>query len=78
MSFPQPAPRVILRELVGDGIPHPSGSPQNLVVRERIVKYLRDFGYDPQVQSSFCVVDGKTIKLSNIVVRRREPSRVRP
>ncbi len=69
--------RTILRDLVGDRIPHPSGSPQNGVVRDRILKYLREFGYEPQIQSSTANVAGKTIPLHNIAVRRAgsEPGR---
>ncbi len=63
--------RVILRELVADGIPHPAGSPQNAVVRERVVKYLRQFGYEPQVQSSVGTAAGRTVKLNNILARRQ-------
>jgi hypothetical protein len=55
--------RAILKELVGDGIPHPLGSEQNRVVRERILQYFRDFGYQPEVRSK-----GRVTK--NIFVRR--------
>jgi hypothetical protein len=66
--------RVILKDLVGDGIPHPAGSKQNAVVRERILRYLREFGYDPEVQvthttglNTFAAVP----IARNVLVRRR-------
>jgi hypothetical protein len=42
----------ILEELVSDGIPHPAGSEQNDVVRERIVKLLKGYGYQPEIQKT--------------------------
>ena len=53
----------ILNDLVGDGIPHPWRSKQNGVVRERILKYFREYGYKPEVQ----IYPNKT---QNILVRR--------
>ena len=44
--------RVILKALVGRGIPNPTGSQENTLVRERIVNDLRSVGYDPQVQET--------------------------
>ena len=35
----------ILKVLVGDDIPHPAGSEQNKVVRERIIRLLQSWGY---------------------------------
>lgn len=35
-----------LKVLVGDGIPHPAGSKQNVIVRKRVEDQLRSFGYD--------------------------------
>ena len=34
----------IMHDLVGDGIPHPAGSEQNRVVRERIIASIEDLG----------------------------------
>ncbi|HYU33251.1 MAG TPA: M20/M25/M40 family metallo-hydrolase [Thermoanaerobaculia bacterium] len=42
----------VLRELVGDGSPHPIGSPANAAVRDRILARLRQAGYSPEVQQS--------------------------
>jgi hypothetical protein len=64
--------RVILKDLVGDGIPHPSGSAQNAVVREKILKYFRLFGYEPEVQDTHTYSNGSAAKdtvARNIVVR---------
>jgi Peptidase family M28 len=67
--------RVILKELVGRGIPHPAGSQENAVVRERILNDLRSVGYDPQVQETH-TIPGRSALVNrpvvrNIVARRR-------
>ena len=66
---------MILKDLVGEGIPHPTGSRQNTVVRERILRYFRAFGYEPEVQVTHTmpprwVIVNRPI-VWNIVVRRR-------
>jgi len=43
----------ILRELLAEGRPHVAGSPQNSVVRDRIVAQLEAAGYAPELQSRF-------------------------
>jgi len=43
----------ILRELLAEKVPHAAGSPQNAVVRERIVTQLEAAGYRPEIQSRF-------------------------
>lgn len=45
--------RDVLFQLAGDGIPHPIGSPQNDVVRQRLVDQFTRLGYEPQVQTAF-------------------------
>lgn len=70
---------VILQQLVGDGIPHPAGSPQNDVVRERIESLFSDFGYTTEVQSARHLPgrkpitedtpESKTVPLENIMAR---------
>ncbi len=40
----------VLRDLVGDGRPHPMGSPANAAVRDRVLAQLRQAGYAPEVQ----------------------------
>ncbi len=43
----------ILRELLAENLPHVSGSPQNAMVRDRIVAQLESFGYQPEIQSRY-------------------------
>jgi hypothetical protein len=67
-SFSTPAPRdadspdvvfsaqradVLLRDLLREGKPHVSGSVENRVVRDRLIDYLEDFGYIPEIQALF-------------------------
>src|ERR1700712_5579815 len=42
----------VLRDLLGNGPPHPVGSPAAAAVRERIVAHLRALGYTPEVQEA--------------------------
>src|SRR5882762_7276371 len=48
----------ILQDLVGNGIPHPIGSPAGARMREAIVQRLSALGYAPQLQSGFVCRDG--------------------
>src|SRR5687768_11550968 len=43
----------VLRELVGDGAPHPMGSPENARMRDRVLRRFRDLGYETSVQRKF-------------------------
>jgi len=43
----------VLRDLLADDVPHVSGSPQNRMVRDRIVQHLQTAGYEPEIQSRF-------------------------
>src|ERR1700759_1514300 len=43
--------RDILKELVGDGVPHPIGSAADAAVRDRIVKRLTALGYATELQT---------------------------
>ncbi|HEX2777131.1 MAG TPA: M20/M25/M40 family metallo-hydrolase, partial [Candidatus Acidoferrales bacterium] len=62
--------REVLRRLVGDGIPHPTGSAANGVVRGRIVDELTKLGYQPEVQSGFSCDDfGTCATVKNILAR---------
>lgn len=66
-----------LEFLIGDSIPHPAGSPQNAVVRERIVSLLESYGLEVEIQSA----DNSSLKnpryikrsarLNNIIAIRR-------
>lgn len=44
-----------LQNLVGDSIPHPIGTASNAAVRDRIVRELRDLGYNPELQAGVFV-----------------------
>ncbi|HEX3126949.1 MAG TPA: M28 family peptidase [Thermoanaerobaculia bacterium] len=60
----------VLRTLVGDGSPHPVGSPADDRVRERIVAELRRLGYSPEIQEgSGCNRIGLCARLRNVVAR---------
>ena len=51
--------REILRQLVGDGVPHPVGSAADGIVREKIVQILSDLGYQPQIQRDLLAMSGE-------------------
>ncbi|MFZ0522506.1 MAG: M28 family peptidase [Candidatus Acidiferrales bacterium] len=62
--------RAILYRLVGDGIPHPTGSPQNDVVRGRVMDEFTKLGYQPAVQQGFaCDEYGGCATVNNVVAR---------
>jgi len=61
----------ILRDLVGNGIPHPIGSPAGARMRETIVKRLAALGYAPQLQSGFVCRGGVCGSPVNIVATLR-------
>src|SRR5882672_3709198 len=58
----------ILQDLVGDGIPHPIGSPALARMRDAIVKRLSALGYAPELQSGLVCRDGVCGNPVNIVV----------
>jgi hypothetical protein len=61
----------VLRDLVGDGQPHPTGTPANAAVRDRVVAQLRALGYSPEVQSSFACsrMNNSCAWVDNVVAR---------
>ncbi|MGA6959735.1 MAG: M20/M25/M40 family metallo-hydrolase, partial [Candidatus Acidiferrales bacterium] len=62
--------REILYRLVGDGIPHPTGSPQNDVVRERVLDEFTKIGYQPAIQTGFaCDEWGDCATVNNVLAR---------
>jgi peptidase M28-like protein len=62
--------RVVLERLVGDGIPHPTGSAANDAVRARILEELTKLGYAPEVQTGFaCDEYGTCATVKNVVAR---------
>ncbi|HEX9160705.1 MAG TPA: M20/M25/M40 family metallo-hydrolase [Thermoanaerobaculia bacterium] len=43
----------VLKSLLREGLPHPSGSPANRVVRDRILARFRELGYAPAIQRAY-------------------------
>lgn len=72
--------QALLRTLVGDGQPHPVGSPANDRVRERILAELRHLGYEPEVQAGVsCSPGGMCARVQNVIayLRGAEPSKLK-
>src|SRR5580692_5967126 len=62
--------REILNRLVGDGVPHPTGSAHNEVVRGRVMNEFTRLGYRPQIQSGFsCDEYGTCATVQNVIAR---------
>lgn len=62
--------RAVLQRLVGDGVPHPTGSAHNEVVRGQVVDEFTRIGYEPQVQTGFaCDEYGDCAAVKNVVAR---------
>ncbi len=62
--------REVLRTLVGDGSPHPVGSPANARVRDTILAELRRLGYAPEVQEgTACSRSLNCAHVQNILAR---------
>ncbi len=70
-TFSAARAEVILKMLVGDGIPHPSGSKQNAIVRDRIVDYLKRLGVEIELHetSNLYRLTGESIPLVNIIAK---------
>ncbi|HEX3604122.1 MAG TPA: M28 family peptidase [Steroidobacteraceae bacterium] len=67
--------RAILKDLVGDGVPHPLGSAADAVVRDRIVKRLTALGYTTELQTGIACNDFATCGTpTNIIATRGEPA----
>ena len=60
-----------LEILVGDNIPHPSGSKQNEIVRNRIIQLLADYGYDVSTQYATMIASftQDPISITNVMSR---------
>lgn len=70
--------QAVLRDLLGDGAPHPVGSPGAARVRERILAQLRALGFTPEVQEALgCSPVGNCARVSNVLARLpgREPGK---
>lgn len=60
----------VLRTLLVDGSPHPTGSEMNARVRERILTHLRWLGLTPEVEEGFACSDlGNCARVFNVVAR---------
>ncbi|MBL8891099.1 MAG: M20/M25/M40 family metallo-hydrolase [Planctomycetaceae bacterium] len=59
-----------LEMLVGDDIPHPSGTPQNAVVRQRIIQFVEGLGQHVELQETSGVAwqTKQTVPLVNLLV----------
>jgi hypothetical protein len=66
--------REVLKELVGDGVPHPLGSAAAVKVRDLIVKRLAALGYTTELQSGPACNFGACGTPTNIIATRGEPS----
>ena len=68
----------VQRGFMGDGVPHPVGTPANARVREKILAHLRGLGYAPEVQQAFaCSPWGNCARVSNVLAHLpgREPGK---
>jgi hypothetical protein len=59
----------ILRDLVGDGVPHPIGSSADARLREAIVERLSALGYRSELQSGWVCDEGACGNPVNIIAR---------
>lgn len=59
-----------LGELLREGKPHPVGSPENAVVRQRIVDRLTQLGYQPRIQSRFQCSSYGCCQIENVIAVR--------
>lgn len=72
-SFSAARARAILKELVGDDVPHPIGSAGNAKVRDLIVKRLTALGYATELQTGLVCNDfGACATPTNIVATHGE------
>src|SRR6266851_4324742 len=61
----------ILQDLVGNGVPHPIGSPAGARLRDAIVERLAALGYAPELQSGFVCREGVCGSPVNIIATLR-------
>lgn len=60
--------REVLNRLVGDGVPHPTGSVANAVMRARVVLEFSHLGYSPEIHTGFaCDEYGSCASVNNVV-----------
>ena len=62
--------REVLRAILGEGQPHPTGSPAAAAVRQRIAAELEQLGHRPEIQERFaCGAAGICARVNNLVAR---------
>lgn len=61
--------RDALRELLGDGAPHPVGSLAGQKVRDRLIDQLRRLDLEPEVQHAFSCNGSACAWVDNVIVR---------
>jgi Peptidase family M28 len=61
--------KVILRDLMGAGVPHPIGSPADAQLRQAIVDRLSALGYSVELQSGLACNDGACGRPVNIIAK---------
>ncbi|CAN5826584.1 M20/M25/M40 family metallo-hydrolase [soil metagenome] len=61
----------VLEGLLAEGVPHPVGTPANVVVRDRIIAELESHGYDVHVQQAFAcrAAGGVCAHVENLATR---------
>jgi Peptidase family M28 len=59
-----------LRRILKEDVPHPTGSPANEVVRQRILDEFTRLGYQPQTQTTFACSQYSSCSTVNNVVAR--------
>jgi hypothetical protein len=69
-AFSAARAQAILKELVGDGVPHPMGSVADAKVRDLIVKRLAALGYTTELQTGLVCNLGACGMPTNIVATR--------
>jgi Peptidase family M28 len=75
-EFSSARAKLVLQELVAEGVPHPAGTPANARIRDRIVTRFRALGYDTTVQRRFaCNAAPNCAMVENIIARAPGASR---
>ncbi|HYS53615.1 MAG TPA: M20/M25/M40 family metallo-hydrolase [Thermoanaerobaculia bacterium] len=60
----------VLASILGDGSPHPIGSPAHDVIRDRVAAQLRQLGYETSLQQAFaCNAYGTCAPVANVIAR---------
>lgn len=68
-GFSAESAQKVLAELAGDGAPHPTGSPANAAVRDRIRQVLVGIGLESEVQSVVSCGVQSCARIENVVAR---------